>query len=447
MRAWHLLWQQLRRYPSALVGLALIGLFVALSLYAVLAIPYREALLLWRGGEQWQDYPRNAAPAWTNWWRRSKLPETIVVRESSAEATVEETFPDGRRLRMTLAFPYGYGEFPQEMNLFVEADFIESRPFASLLWQTPDGRQFDLGTYRLRGRERISLSQNRDLARRLGAPAHIALLSEPGARPLELTGRVLPGEHRLILDLVMFEDDAEVSTKLISYGRVHGLAGTDHQRRDLMVALLWGTPIALAFGLLAAVGTTVTTLVVAAAGVWLGGWIDAAIQRITEVNMILPMLPVLVMVGALYSRSIWVMLGVVVLFGIFSAGIKMYRAMLLPVRDAPYIEAARAYGAGHWRIILRYMIPRVLPVLIPAFVTLIPSFVFLEASLAVLGLGDPVLPTWGKILNDAQSEGALYNGYYYWVVAPAVMLMLSGLGFAMLGFAMDRIFNPRLRAG
>jgi peptide/nickel transport system permease protein len=86
-----------------------------------------------------------------------------------------------------------------------------------------------------------------------------------------------------------------------------------------------------------------------------------------------------------------------------------------------------------------------IPLLIPGVVSSIPSFVFLEASLAVLGLGDPVLPTWGKIIYDAQVENALYKGYYYWILEPAVLLMLTGLGFAMLGFALDRIFNPRLR--
>lgn len=91
------------------------------------------------------------------------------------------------------------------------------------------------------------------------------------------------------------------------------------------------------------------------------------------------------------------------------------------------------------------MVPRVIPVLVPGFVTLIPSFVFLEASLAILGLGDPVLPTWGKVLNDAQQNGALYKGYFYWVLGPAVLLMITGLGFAMIGLSMDRIFNPRLR--
>ena len=149
--------------------------------------------------------------------------------------------------------------------------------------------------------------------------------------------------------------------------------------------------------------------------------------------------------GTLYSRSIWLILGIIILLGVFSASIKVYRSIFLQVRESPYIEAAQAYGASNLRIILLYMVPRVIPVLVPGFVTLIPSFVFLEASLAILGLGDPVLPTWGKVLNDAHQNGALYNGHYYWVLAPAVLLMLTGLGFALVGFTLDRIFNPRLR--
>jgi peptide/nickel transport system permease protein len=212
-----------------------------------------------------------------------------------------------------------------------------------------------------------------------------------------------------------------------------------------MVALLWGTPVALAFGFLAAVGSTLTTLLIAAIGVWFGRWVDAIIQRITEVNAILPVLPILIMIGIFYSRSLWVMLGAIILLSIFSLGIKTYRSILLQVKEAPYIEAARTYGTGNFRIIFRYMIPRIIPVLIPQFVTLIPSFVFLEAGLAVLGLGDPVLPTWGKVVNDAYANGALYKGYYYWVLAPSVLLMLTGAGFALVGFALDRVFNPRLR--
>jgi peptide/nickel transport system permease protein len=433
--------EQMRRYPSALAGLVIVALLVTLALAAIVVIPYQRALELWRGGEQWQQHPLNAAPAWSNWLRRTDLPSTI--RTHSAGATItEERFEGGRILQIPLEFDYGYGAFPSELNLLVTATFDAREPFMRMVWVRPDGHEILLGGRRVTRNERVSISQDWNLERQLGGLPHVELFAtrERSGEPAVMTGR-----YRLQLDVILFEPDAAFDATLITYGRVHGIAGTDHQRRDLGVALLWGTPVALAFGLLAAVGTTITTLIIAAVGVWFGGWVDALIQRMTEVNMILPLLPVLILVGTLYTTSIWVMLGIVVLLGIFSAGIKVYRAMLLPIREAAYIEAARSYGASNSRIVLRYMIPRILPVLIPNFVTLIPSFVFLEASLAVLGLGDPVLPTWGKVMNDALTEGALYHGYYYWVLAPAVLLMVTGLGFAMLGFALDRIFNPRLR--
>jgi peptide/nickel transport system permease protein len=441
MNRWRELVQSMRRYPSALAGIVIIGLLLGLSLYTLVAIPYGTAIDQWRGGEHWTQHPVNARPAWVNWFRAKDLPPTIRV-PSRAAPIAEERFEGGRRLRIPLAFEYEYGAFPSEMNLFVRAEYKELEPFIRMTWHTPDGRQIPMGGRRVTRAERVSISQDWNLERRLGRLPHVGLLAVPGDAP---EPDVLPGRYRLEIEAILFEPEAQLDATFVSYGRVHGFAGTDHQRRDLMVALLWGTPVALAFGLIAAIGTTITTLLIAAAGVWLGGWVDAAIQRITEVSMILPLLPILVMIGTLYSTSIWIMLGVVVAFGIFSAGIKMYRAMLLPIRQAPYIEAARAYGASNSRIVTRYMIPRILPVLIPGFVTLIPSYVFLEASLAVLGLGDPVLPTWGKVLFDAQAQGALFHGYYYWVLEPAALLMLTGLSFAMLGFALDRIFNPRLR--
>jgi len=203
--------------------------------------------------------------------------------------------------------------------------------------------------------------------------------------------------------------------------------------------------VALAFGLLAALGTSVLTMVFAAIGAWYGGWVDGLIQRITEVNLVLPFLSILVMVGTFYSRSIWVILGVSVLLSIFTGQIKSLRAAFMQVKESTYIEAAKAYGASNRRLILMYLIPRMIPTLIPGLVSSVPTFVFLEASLAVLGLGDPTLPTWGKLINDAFVNGALYKGQYYWILEPAILLMFTGLAFALLGFALDRIFNPRLR--
>lgn len=439
--------KEIRRYPSAIAGVAIIVVLIFVAIYAMVTIPYDEALRLWRGGEDvWYDAPKNARPVWINWFRTSKLPSTIVT--DSRDGTVEKTYEvvDAEQqmtdVSFAFSFDYPYDEFPREITIFFDAQYEEKAPYVSLTWQTPDGREIRVADFSIGGSGTYRLSQDEKLQRRLdGQLPHVGLFADPDAE--EPTA--VQGTYTLEVVGLTFEEGSDLDAEMVIYGQVHGAAGTDHLRRDLMVALLWGTPIALSFGLLAAVGTTVTTMVIAAIGVWLGGWVDELIQRITEVNLILPLLPILIMVGTFYSRSIWLMLGVIIILSIFGAGIKTYRAVFLQVKESPYIEAARAYGAGNGRIIMRYLVPRIVPLLVPQLVILVPTFVFIEASLAVLGLGDPSLPTWGKVMNEAYAGGALYQGLYYWVLEPAVLLMLTGLAFALVGFSLDRIFNPRLR--
>lgn len=440
----------LSRYPSAIAGLGIIAAMVALSIYTVIAIPYSEAVSLWRGGEGvWLETPRNALPQWVNLFPGVNLPQTLTLgpaaagEDVSVEKTRAEVSEEMTDVITTFTFDYTADAFPQEISLFLTSEYDRKRPLVSLTWLTPDGREIRITDVTVEGPVTVRFSQEEMLERRLeGVKPEIGLFADPasGEDPEPLKGR-----YQLVAAGLVFEEEADVDARLVVYGEVYGLAGTDHRRRDLTLALMWGTPVALAFGLLAAVGSVVSTLIVAAIGVWFGGLLDAAIQRITEINLILPVLPILIMIGTFYSRSIWVMLGVVILLGIFSSGIKSYRAIFLQVKESPYIEAAQAYGAGNFRIIFVYLIPRIIPILVPQFVVLIPSFVFLEATLAVLNLGDPVLPTWGKVLSDARVNGALYQGHYYWVLEPAALLLLSGLGFAMVGFALDRIFNPKLR--
>jgi len=434
--------RQIRQYPSAVVGLVIIAALVALSLYTVIAIPYGEAIRLWRGGEDlWIENPRNAFPTWVRFFVGKNLPETLILESQEGINKTTARTQGLKEVKISLAFDYEYDGFPSELALFFEARFKERRPYVSLIWKTPDGREIPLAERGVEASERYPISQDRQLRRRLGASPEVGLFADPHSKsPTPLKGR-----YELVIEGLLFEEGSDLDATLIVYGQVHGLAGTDHRRRDILIGLLWGAPIALAFGILAAFGSTISTFIIAAIGVWYGRWIDAFIQRVTEINLILPPLVILIMVGTFYSRSIWVMLGVVILLGVFSAGIKTYRAIFLQVKESPYIEAARAYGARDLRIVFRYMLPRMIPTLIPQFVTLIPSLIFLEASLAVLGLGDPILPTWGKLINEARANGALYQGYYYWILEPSALLLITGLGFAMVGFALDRIFNPRLR--
>jgi len=436
---------ELAQYPSAVLGLVIIAVFVVISIYAVIAIPYQKAVDLWRGGERiWYKTPKMVPPTWVNLFRAEKLPDTFSLNTLDDASTKQATpSGDGQKITITLDFDYNYDSFPQELSLYFTSTFAQKAPFVSAVWVAPDGRQTRLVDYALQSpKQTFRFSQDKKLVPRLfGKLPQEALFAVPKSDPLT----PLKGKYQIQLQVTTFEKDSTVDVEFVQYGQVYGMAGTDHQRRDLSIALLWGMPVALSFGLIAALGTSLAAMVIAAFGAWYGGWIDELIQRITEVNLVLPFLPILIMIGTFYDRSIVTILTATILLSIFGGSIKGYRAIFLQVREMPYIEAARAYGAGDARIILRYLLPRIIPLLIPALVTGIPGYVFLEASLAVLGLGDPVLPTWGKIIQDAEFNGALFNGLYYWILEPAALLMITGLAFSMLGFSLDRIFNPRLR--
>ncbi len=435
--------KEILRYPSAIVGSVIILLLVIVAIITVIKIPYNTAIDLWRGGEEvWYQNPKFAPPAWINFFSSKKLPVSFAV--NTAKGTMNKTVTPGAQSTGTVdisyAFDFQYDDYPQEMLLYFDTQYVKKQPFVSIVWLTPDGRKIRIDDLGVNQKQTIRFSQDQRLLQRLnGANPMQALFEDPK------TNAIVKGKYQLQIIGTTFETGSDINTEFVFQGQVFGLAGTDQERRDLVLPLLWGTPIALAFGLVASLGTLVLTMIIAAIGTWYGGWVDELIQRITEVNLVLPFLSILVMVGTFYSRSLWVILGVTVLLSIFTGSIKSYRAIFLQVKESMYIEAARAYGASDFRIIFMYLIPRMIPLLIPGLVSSVPSFVFLEASLAVLGLGDPVLPTWGKIINDADTNGALYKGYYYWIMEPAVLLMITGFGFAMLGFALDRIFNPRLR--
>lgn len=438
--------RELLRYPSAVVGLTIVAGLVIVSIYAVIKIPYKEAIRLWRGGEGiWYKNPKLAWPEWSNFFRSKKLPKSVFLStlNGTASKAVKLDSAGNKRETITGSFNYTADAFPQELVLFFTPKYTAKKPYVQISWVTPDGTNVRIADFSVDQSTNYYFSQDAKLERRLNnVPIQTALFTKDpkAAKPVPEKGT-----YQVNISVTTFEKDSDLDAEFVLYGLVYGLAGTDHLRRDLGVALLWGTPIALSFGLIAALGTSLITMVIAAFGVWFGGWVDELIQRITEVNLVLPFLPILIMVGAFYSRSLWVILGVVVLLSIFGAGIKSLRATFMQIKESPYIEAARAYGAGNFRIIFSYLTPRLIPLLIPGLVAGIPSFVFLEAGLAVLGLGDPVLPTWGKMIYDANQTGALYLGFYYWVLEPSALLMLAGLAFAFLGFSLDRIFNPRLR--
>src|SRR5512146_1485336 len=136
--------REMLRYPSAIVGLVIISLLVVVAVYAVIKIPYNEAIRLWRGGEDvWYQNPKFAPPQWFNLFTSKKLPVSFDVRtvNGSMTKTVTPGAQGTGTINIDYAFDFQYDDYPQEMILYFTPKFVQKQPFASVAWLTPDGRK------------------------------------------------------------------------------------------------------------------------------------------------------------------------------------------------------------------------------------------------------------------------------------------------------------------
>jgi peptide/nickel transport system permease protein len=451
--------QEIIHYPSAIIGTIVILILILGSLYAVIFLPYEKI------GDQWRyesftgepRVPRLAKPSWMNLFRKNDYLSVMSLNSQAGEATREVIVQkeDLTQINLTFSFNYKYADFPSEVLLYLHGIYDQKRPFTSLVWITPDGRELKLENTSFDETTVYPIDENiRKTSLLAGHPnwenwfdsSKAAIVPTPNflfANPESDQAKILPGQYQLKLEGFVFEPEGDINAELILLGQVYGAAGTDIYRRDLLVPLLWGMPFALLLGLFGALSTTIISMIFAATGVWFGGWVDNLVQRLIDINLVLPVLAIAIMAYAFLGVEIWVILIVYVFLNAFGSPTKNFRAAFLQIKESPYIEAATVYGASNFRIIFRYMVPHLIPVLLPQLVILIPSFVFLEATLGFFNVNMPY-PTWGTVIYQAaMKSGAFYSRF--WLLQPIFLLLLTGFGFTMAGFAMERILNPRLR--
>ena len=219
--------------------------------------------------------------------------------------------------------------------------------------------------------------------------------------------------------------------------------GTNDIGQDLLSELLVGARVSLAIGLLAAsVSVAAGTLIGVVAGA-VRGWLDALLMRVTDVVLTLPFLPLVIVLAAFLGPSVTTTATVLALV-IWARPARVVRSQAMAVAGNGYVEAAYALGGRPRHVLLRHVLPAVAPVALSQLVLAISSAVLAEASLAFLGLGDPVQKSWGSILFYAQTRGAFLTGAWpWWVLPPGLAIAATVLGFALLGRSLERALTPR----
>jgi len=473
------------RTKSGLVGFAMLALLLGMVIAVPIIAPF-NVVRAWGSIDPWLDNPRFAAPDWVDTFSAQKQPRTVVMTNCFTPDTVPlsdktgpercpggswtrvavkvQLFGNATFLTMRHKFTFTADAFPSEMHMDTWARFGSNGTQISLNWTRPDGSYVILFTSALSRRaptaDSFPLSQMvkvREAIRSwamstynatdsanikpevtLFAKADQGMLNPNTAVPLK-------GEYLLTLEVVGFGGDVGFDAKAVVFGTVFGVAGTDSERRDLLIGLLWGAPVALAFASIASTVIVLLEIILGAIATWYGGWVDEVTQRAADLLLILPILPILILIAIVYSPGIWAILFVLVIFGIVGSSTKIARSIVLQVKEEPYIEAAISYGAKRGRILFKHILPRLLPYTFALIALSVPSFIFLEASLSFLGLGDPTLPTWGSILGDAYTGSAPFRGFWWWIAFPAGGIIFATVAFALLGYSFDKVLNPRLR--
>jgi len=268
------------------------------------------------------------------------------------------------------------------------------------------------------------------------------------------------GTYTIAIEIVFNgNDDTSIyidNFNILLYGNSFGLLGTDNALgypRDIFSTLVYGTQVSLIVGVLSAVFSTTIGLFLGLVSGYVGGLTDEGIMRVADLFLVLPTLPLfIILVVALkmvYNTvSIWNIIIVLTLFG-WMGFARSIRSMVLSLRERPFIEAAKAAGAGKFYIINKHVLPNVFALVYITLATSVPGAIVTEASLSWLGLGDPMVASWGKLLYDFQSSGiAVTKGlteYWFWIFPACISIALLATAFILMGYALDEILNPRLR--
>ncbi len=223
------------------------------------------------------------------------------------------------------------------------------------------------------------------------------------------------------------------------------LFGTTAYGQDIFAQAVWGARETLIIALVSGAISTVLSAVMGIAAAYLGGLWDGGLNLITDILLVIPTFPLLiVLVAYLPSGGLVPLIAVLVITG-YSYGARQLRAQALSMRDRDFLEAARVRGERRSYVVFMEIIPALTSLIVATFLGTAVYNVLAAAGLQFIGFGDPNSLSWGTMLYWAENNAALQTGQYLWAVVPGACIALLGAAFALLNYAFDEIGNPALR--
>jgi len=237
---------------------------------------------------------------------------------------------------------------------------------------------------------------------------------------------------------------AEIYSPGMGLSWAHPL-GTTSFGQDVFSQLMAGARQSVMLALVVGFLCTILSVVVGISAAYLGGLIDDGLSLLTDVILVIPTFPLIIVIAA-YTKNanFWTIVFVLVFTG-WSYGARQMRVQALSLRNRDYLLAARARGESSWYIISVELIPPMTSLIVANFLSAALYAVLTAAGLQFVGLGNVNTESWGTMLYWAQNNEALAAGYPLWALAPGIMIALLGSALALLNYAFDEVSNPALR--
>lgn len=465
--------ETINKFRWGVLGGFLLFLLLCMTFYTLIIIP-SQVRQDWSNPLYWVDNPKDAAPIWLNYLLapfNTQLPEHKIFTQKDATFTTDSK-KDFKVENYTFAYDHHFNDFPSEFSIPFSLKMGNISPIIEVSIKRPDGLDFKIFSNSIESTtddqsnnvflsnsgsnisssathlfsQRI-YSSSQDVLNSLSAYSGKFNFSTIGLSSQKIIfsktdlNVPLKGKYEFTISVYSFDNQTVIKElKLILNGKVFGLLGTDDFRRDVFFGLLIGTPVAIFIGVTVALSSTIIGLFYGLIAGYKGKKSGTFMLTIVDIFMSVPTLLILIIISLHFGRNLLFLAGLLIIFGWPGLAL-LNRTFSLQIKNYQYVEASKLMGESDFKIILRHIVPQLLPFTLANFALSVPAAILAESAISFLGLGDPSYSTWGQMLEEAHSSSAEILGYWWWIVSPGFMISMTSVSFILIGRSLENLLK------